>query len=94
MDHVVPERLKDREMVVRYVSRAGQSRFHGGSHLKGSQAYPAGFLGGLSIYTKMHPGSAICFLASLGSVKHFITYCLTIAISGLAVPFPWCGQPT
>ena len=45
MDHVVPERLRDREMVVRYVSRAGQSRFHGGSHLKGSQAYPAGFLG-------------------------------------------------
>ena len=45
MDHVVPERLRDREMVVRYVSRAGQSRFHGGSHLKGSQSYPAGFLG-------------------------------------------------
>eukprot|EP00435_Cladocopium_sp_Y103_P038378 s2459_g10.t1 len=43
MDHVVPERLREREMVVRYVSRAGQSRFHGGSHLKGSQSYPPGF---------------------------------------------------
>ena len=40
-DYSVPERLKERSMVVRYVSRAGKARFHGGSQLKASQSYPA-----------------------------------------------------
>ena len=45
MDHTVPEKLQDKQMVVRYVNKAGKSRIHGGAHLKGSQAYPAGLIG-------------------------------------------------
>lgn len=44
MDFTVPERLKDRQMVVKYYSKSGQARFHGGSQLKSSQSYPAGFM--------------------------------------------------
>ena len=44
MDFCIPERLRQREMVVRYTSKAGVRRFHGGQHLKGSQSYPAGSL--------------------------------------------------
>ena len=42
MDFTVPEKLKEREMVVKYRSKSGKARFHGGSQLKSSQSYPAG----------------------------------------------------
>ena len=44
LDFTVPERLREREMVVHYTNGAGQRRFHGGQHLKDSQSYPAGLL--------------------------------------------------
>ena len=34
MDFTVPERLKDRQMVVKYYSKSGQARLHGGSQFK------------------------------------------------------------
>ena len=42
MDYTVQERLLDREMTVRYTAGNGKQRFHGGSQLKSSQAYPKG----------------------------------------------------
>ena len=42
MDYTVQERLRDREMTVRYTAGNGKQRFHGGSQLKSSQAYPKG----------------------------------------------------
>lgn len=46
MDHAQPEKLRPRQMVVRYVAGDGRNRFHGGAHLKGSQSYPAGSMAG------------------------------------------------
>ena len=40
-DYSVPERLQQRSMVVRYVTRDGKKGFQGGCHLKASQSYPA-----------------------------------------------------
>ena len=38
-------RLEHREMVVKYTSKAGKRRFHGGKDLKQSQSYPDQLLG-------------------------------------------------
>ena len=43
-DFQVPERLEERQMVVRYRNKKGEDRCHGGHDLKGSQAYPPAFL--------------------------------------------------
>lgn len=43
-EHTVPEKLEDKQMVVRYTNGKGEARCHGGSDLKGSQAYPRQFL--------------------------------------------------
>ena len=45
MQYTVAERLRQRDMVVHYVSKDGKKRFHGGSQLKASQSYPAMFIG-------------------------------------------------
>lgn len=44
MQHTVAERLRKKQMVVKYASKAGKVRFHGGGDLKKSQAYPGGSL--------------------------------------------------
>lgn len=44
-EHTVPVNLQPRQMVVRYTSRSGRRRFHGGKDLKQSQSYPDQLLG-------------------------------------------------
>ena len=45
MDYAQEERLQpNMQMTVRYTSKDGRARFHGGSGLKASQSYPAGSL--------------------------------------------------
>lgn len=41
MDYSVQEKLRSKQMVVRYLSKSGKARFKGGSDLKRSQSYPA-----------------------------------------------------
>ncbi len=40
LDHKVPPKLEEREMVVRYVDSNGKARVKGGRSLKASQHYP------------------------------------------------------
>jgi len=54
MAHTVPERLRPRQMVVRYLNKEGKVRFKGGSALKGSQSYPAPFGRALSKVRTSH----------------------------------------
>lgn len=65
MDYAQEERLQsNKQMTVRYTSRDGRSRFHGGSDLKQSQSYPAGSLSRFQQGFWMFLGWA-CFTISL-----------------------------
>lgn len=63
---VEPEYDDSRQMVVKYVNQKGESRIHGGAHLKSSQAYPKQF--GVALakvrtkFAKRHRRQAMSFL--------------------------------
>ena len=44
-NYKMPRQLQERDMVRRYTNGKGEARICGGKDLKGSQAYPKGFLG-------------------------------------------------
>ena len=85
-DWVVPERLRQTNMVVRYTAGDGRKRFHGGAQLKASQSYPAGLLDQKKVYFLLSIQQSILFHKLSNCTIHWLEKKPHGSHPGLAVP--------